>query len=197
MKSLPRWALTGTMLTLALFLGQCWLSRHDAERDKVAALRAGDVVADAVADTAQRLAAHYADQRQRDSVTIMSLNASIVSDSILYDSLKTAGVVRYIELRGALEPSLRPLLDSLQSAHMLAVAAQDSIIGSLHGVVAILEAERLVSDSLLQTQGRALIDALAQRDGWKHRASPGIIEQARRGLPWMAAGALLVLVLRR
>ena len=186
----------GLALVAGLWAWQCWLPAHDKARDETRQLRERDAVLVSLTDTVERLTILYYTQRQQDSLSLDSLRRQVVVATVVADSLKTAGVVRYVELRGAIEPSLRPILDSLQSTHALTLAAKDSVIGSLRGAIAIHDAAQLVTDSVIATQGRALTAALEQRDGWRERASPGLIEQARKGLPWMAAGALVVLILR-
>lgn len=161
---------TVLLVLLAVVLGGFWLRSHDARVRATAELVKKDAALDSMARTLSEHERTRMEYRRRTDSLVAVTDSVIRRDSLLADSLKTAGTVRYVELRGLLEPAIRPMLDSLQATHAKEVEAKDSVIVSLNGVVARLMGERQASDSLILGYRQALSLALVQRDGWKHQA---------------------------
>ena len=109
--------------------------------------------------------------RQASNDSIAALRQRVSRDSLYADSLKNAGVARYVELRGALPSTERPLLDSLMLTHSQERAAKDSIIGNQRLHIGLLADELVRADSAIAHYTTLLSLTVASRDGWKAKAS--------------------------
>lgn len=181
---------------LVIIAAMFWLKGRDAERDRTAALRERDAVADSLVTVSAHYHARYDSIRRVTDSLLYNVVIQAAADSARADSLHIIEVARYIELRGALPELYRPMLDSLQMLHAQQVAALQSVIDGYRLQYQTLLNERDVADGLLQTLNVSIKDMTEARDGWRRKANPGVLEQVRRGLPWLAAGAIVVLVLR-
>ena len=163
----------GWVVTVLVILGvgTLWLRAHDKAVRATAELVRRDSVLAAMADSLEISERKRLTLRQATNDSLVSLHATIVRDSTLADSLRAAGVARYVELRGALPSTERPLLDSLMQNHALEVAAKDSQIVALTNVSEILRGELTRADSALAYYRNTLNLAITQRDGWKAKAS--------------------------
>jgi chromosome segregation ATPase len=92
-------------------------------------------------------------------------------------------------------PDTKPLVDSLLTHIGDIIAVKDSAIADLKRENASLRVLLVRADSLIAGYQNALDAAIAQSDAWKKRAQPGIVEQARRALPFIAASYVAAKVL--
>ena len=162
---------TVALVLLSLVLGSLWLRSHDASVRATAALRAKDVELDSLRRVAEDYEGVRQIDRRRTQLMVAALRERILEDSTLADSLRIAGHVRAVELRGALPSDLRPALDSLVLTHVMTVERKDSIIAYLNLHNALLQGELARADSSVANYQQALSLAMTQRDGWKKEAS--------------------------
>lgn len=94
---------------------------------------------------------------------------------------------------GSREPdsSATPPPDSALAIRDTIIAQQDSVIAGLDSSVTLYQAmlgDRDVRISQLERESAAL---RVSRDAWRKTAQPGALTRLGRGLPWLAAGALI------
>lgn len=191
MKRLPWGLILGLVCA-----GGIWLHFHDVSVRQTALLSLRDDSLKAVSSRLDAAEHARADADEHARRTIQVLQDSIDWQQLRRDSLQAVFTVDLMELRASLPPGQRIYVDNLDRNQKALTAASEAVIAAL----------TVQRDSALTGWARADSAAGAEKAlrekwegealAWRKRAAPGLLEQARRGLPWLAAGLLLGLILR-
>lgn len=94
-------------------------------------------------------------------------------------------------LRPALPDTLRPIFDSVVTEFQGAIVGLERSLARADSILTLREREL----GALRAQNAQLVTALARTEGlmegWRRKAEPGLFTQIRRGLPFLAAGVLV------
>jgi hypothetical protein len=189
---LPWWG-WGVAVILAVF----WFRAHDAQiraESKLLATRDSLIVQREALFRSEHLRA-AADKEARANLTLRE--DRIAWAELRRDSLNAVEAVARAELRAVLPPTLLPQFDALTRVEALHDTAADSIMADLKAQRDTALAGWNRADSAASRWAAISQGWEAQSAAWEKRARPGMLEQARRGLPWLAAGLVAGLLLSR
>lgn len=188
--TLPKWV-QPSLVVLALLGGYVWLKFHDARirRETVQTLQVDSL--NRVIDSSRVLNQRLLEENRHASDSIVVLSKKVGTLAQTARVLRTQADSLSEVLGSQLPDSLLPAFAQVTQKYREVIATKDSII-SVYAATVSLQATQLRNDStIISGYQSQLQKAIEQRDAFHSQATPGLVKQAVRILPWVA-GAYVV-----